>query len=172
MNSENWQFKVCNSCGFEDTRDNSKLAAAFESTREWKDACPKCGSTEIKRAGWAQPELDEEQLLIWGKDESLSFSPQDEDILLAENENMNLLFKHVDNQSLLISKRSTILAALCVLLYDNTPDEESDADIDIKLGNSVLLGLKERIELFKILNTIYISDYIKKLVYPRLGLPL
>ena len=172
MSDTNWQFKVCKQCGYEDTRENTKLVAAFESTRVWKNACPKCGSLESERAGCAIPALDNEILEIWGKDDSLYFSDQDEHLLLAEEENIDLLLKFIDDKSLPESKRSTLLEALCVLVFDHTLNDENDHDIKPEIGNKVVDELINRIELFENLTTNDISEYIQEVVFPRLGLPV
>lgn len=168
-----WQYRTCKSCGFEEQRQNDKFVAAFESTRKWDTDCPNCGEKDVDRAGWAIPGLDDELLHLWGQDESLSFSDQDEDILLANEDNIELLLEGIESSNLLLSKRSILLAALCVLIYDHTPiDEEDDPEMKLELSAKLISELKSRIHLFHELDTVYISDYIKEVVYPRLGLSL
>ncbi|WP_041324065.1 hypothetical protein [Saccharophagus degradans] len=173
MSEKYWQYRTCKNCGFEEQRENEKLVAAFESTRKWESMCPNCGVKNVERAGWAIPDLDSELLRVWGKDESLQFDQQDEDILLAEEDNIELLLNGVDSKELLHSKRSTLLAALCVLVYDHTPEgDEEDPDVKPEISAKVTAELKDRMHLFNELDTVYISEYIKEVVYPRLGIPL
>lgn len=172
MSNKYSQSKICNKCGHEDSRENSKCVAAFESTRMWESPCPICQSIEIENAGWELPDLDEEIMLLWCDDESLYLSDQDEDILMAEEMNIDLLFNFLDNDNIKPSKRAVILSALCVLVFDNTSDEEEDLDINPEIAIKVIHGLKGRISIFASMDTDYIMDYIKEVVYPQLGLSL
>lgn len=173
MSEKYWQYRICKNCGFEEQRENEKFVASFESKRKWESKCPNCGEKNIERAGWALPDLDSELLRVWGQDESLQFDQQDEDILLAEEENIELLLNGVDSKELLHSKRSTLLAALCVLIYDHTLNsDEDDPEIKPEISAKVTAELKDRMYLFQELDTVYISDYIKDVVYPQLGIPL
>jgi len=173
MAEKYWQYRTCKSCGYEEQRENEKLITAFESTRKWDSTCPNCGEKNVERSGWALPDLDGELLSVWGKDESLRLDQQDEDILLAEEANIDLLLHGVSSKELLPSKRSTLLAALCVLIYDHTPeDEEDNSHMNPDISSRVVAELKTRIHLFHELDTEYISEYIKEVAYPRLGIPL
>lgn len=170
MNKTYTQSKVCRKCGHEDTRENTKCVAAFESTRVWRSPCPICQSTEVNGASDEFPPLDEDIMALWCNDESLFLLDQDEDIVMADAQNIDLLFKFLDNDNLLPSKQETILSALCVLVYDNTPDDEEDLDIDAEIAKKVIDGLKQRIALFADMNEHYPMDYIREVVYPQLGL--
>lgn len=167
------QYKVCGSCGHEDQREISTEIAAFEERRKWTAACPKCGSRETVNSGVTLPELTRELMEIWAKDESLSFYEQDEDVCLAEEDNIEFMLEFLDSNKTLPSKRSMLLAALCVLIHDNVPEDEGDdPDINIEVANRVAGELKKRIELFVELDTSLIMDYIKELAYPKIGVPL
>ncbi|WP_179957860.1 hypothetical protein, partial [Exilibacterium tricleocarpae] len=92
---------------------------------------------------------------------------------LAEANNIELLLEFLDSNNTLASKRSMLLATLCVLIHDNVPDgEQNDSDINIEVANRVSGELKKRIELFVELDTSLIMDYIKELAYPQIGVPL
>ncbi|TQV65557.1 hypothetical protein FKG94_28605 [Exilibacterium tricleocarpae] len=167
------QYKVCSLCGHEDQRGISAEIAAFEERRKWTEACSKCGNQEVSSSGVALPELTKELMEIWSRDDSLSFYEQDEDICLAEANNIELLLEFLDSNNTLASKRSMLLATLCVLIHDNVPDDEQDdSDINIEVANRVAGELKKRIELFVELDTSLIMDYIKELAYPQIGVPL
>ncbi|WP_179957859.1 hypothetical protein, partial [Exilibacterium tricleocarpae] len=90
-----------------------------------------------------------------------------------EANNIELLLEFLDSNNTLASKRSMLLATLCVLIHDNVPDDEQDdSDINIEVANRVAGELKKRIELFVELDTSLIMDYIKELAYPQIGVPL
>ncbi len=166
------QYKICGSCGYEDQREVSAEIAAFEERRKWNEACPKCGSLKVTASGEAIPEPTKELMEIWSKDDSLSFYEQDEDICLAEEDNLELLLEFLDSNKTLPSKRSILLSTLCILVHDNVPEEEDDPDIKIELANKVAGELKKRMDLFVELDTSLIMDYIKELAYPRIGVPI
>ena len=173
MQKQYSQYKRCNQCGYEDIRTISKLIAAFDASREWRDECPKCHSLAVKSSGCELPEIDEEIMLAWSEDNNLSFSQQDEDLMLAEYDYLNILLKYIDNENTLKNKKATLLSTLCVLVYDNTPKEDGDdSDTMSHIAEEVLIELKRRIDIFSSIDTIFISNYLKEIVYPQLGLPL
>ncbi len=162
---------MCSKCGFKDYRNLNALDASFESTREWSEPCIKCGSEVFSGSGSEIPPLTTESLTIWGNNEQIYFMDQDEDIIMADEINIELITIFIDNLNILESKRSVLLSALCVLLFDNLPDEEDSAsDADHDLAVRVKNILLTRLNYFEELNTINIYDYIKEVVYPELGL--
>ena len=165
------QFKECASCGFEDKREIGLEIAAFEETRIWNNPCPKCGCLEIRSSAMHIPEPNRELMAIWSTDLNLSFYEQDEDICLASEENFKLLLEFLDASSTLLPKKSILLAALCILIYDNIPDDHHHA-MNSEIANIASFELKKRIGLFVELDTDMIMEYIKKVVYPKIGLPL
>ena len=99
--------------------------------------------------------------------DSLEISEQDEEIILAEAKYLDLLLRLLDSPSTLDRKRKVIIEALCVLLYDNTIQD------DILEVNDELAG-KVRNELIKRRKVVieskdWIMDYVKEVVFPQLG---
>lgn len=167
------QYKTCSSCEHEDQRKIPAEIAAFEELRVWNDACPKCGGKETINSGVALPDPTRELMNIWANSESLSFYDQDEDICLAEEGNIELLLEFLDSSATLPSKRSILLATLCVLIHDNVPeDEEYDPDINTAIAHRVGEELKNRIGLFVELDTSLIMGYVKEIAFPQIGVPL
>lgn len=167
------QTKTCSKCGFTEKRQIDKKIAAFETTREWNSPCIKCKTTSFKSASVAIPPPDSELLKIWAESTDLMFLDQDEDILLAEPENFDLLASFVQDASIELSKREILLSAICVLLHDNTPEDEDDKEeYDLALAAKVKKFLISNKSLFDDLDKFYIMEYIKKVVYPQIGLTL
>ena len=165
------QYKVCSSCSHEDNREIPAEIAAFEELRKWVVACPKCGSLETTISGVTIPAPTREIMAVWASDNSLSFYEQDEDICLAEEDNIEIILEFLDSNTTLPTKKSILLATLCVLIHDNVP-EDDDSEVDIDIANRVTRELKKRIKLFDELDTDLIMDYVKELAYPQIGVPL
>ena len=66
------------------------------------------------------------------------------------------------------SKKAVILSSICVLVYDNLPENENE-DRDEKALNKAVEILKRNIEVLNEINEDYICDYIKEKVYPRIN---
>ncbi|MDH5654801.1 MAG: hypothetical protein OEZ34_02765 [Spirochaetia bacterium] len=173
MNSNNKKYKQerkCSNCGFLEQRQVSHTEASFEITRRWEDPCPQCGSNSFGMIS-DSPVLTEESLSIWANDEKMYFLGQDEHLMLAEEENIDLLVSFLDNQSVPASKRSILLAALCIILFDNLLEENiQDGYASEEISEYLVSILKKRLKYFSELDTIDISGYVRKVVYPVLGL--
>ena len=116
------------------------------------------------------PAINHELLDEWSREPKLSFSRQDEDLLLADRETLPLLLTFVQRRDILASKRSILLSALCVLIFDNTPDpDDPHAEGDFELAATVAEFLSRNSWLFSEINDDYIYDYIKAEVYPQIG---
>lgn len=116
------------------------------------------------------PPLDEDVLQAWATNADLTILQQDEDLMLADAETLPLLKQFVQRNDILPAKRSVLLSALCVLVYDNIPDEDDPALGDEKLLNDVTQFLVHNVQLFQTIDDGYIHDYVKTAVYPRIGL--
>ena len=112
------------------------------------------------------PKLDADIMEVWVADEKLSLMDQDEDIILASEKNLELLTEHVTSEELGINKRTTLLSALCVLVYDSNESE------DRQLIEDATKFLRTNRHLFKEIGDGAIFDYVKKVVYPKIGLTL
>jgi len=64
------------------------------------------------------PNLDLEIMEAWIADDDLNLMDQDEDIILASKENLELLKAFVVRDDATLEKRSMLLSALCVLVHD------------------------------------------------------
>ena len=117
--------------------------------------------------------LDKEILDIWGNDEKLYLNPQDEEIILAEMDYFPLIITSINDDKYLIRKIEILLESICILLYDNTvnPEEYDDDENHIRQKNAEII-LPELIRLRdKIIESEKnIMEYIKKVVFPQLGI--
>jgi len=159
------QTRQCFDCGFEEERKISSLEAAFEHSRVWNALCPKCGSTK-SRGGTAEiPDLSAEQLAIWAGNKDIAFSSQDEDIVIARPESLELLLLYIDDCRTLKSKRMTLLAALFVIIYDHLAPKRNDPLV----VSRVVSALRERRKMIAELGTSHIGGDILKRVSPAIG---
>jgi len=172
-------YKKCAQCDNTDYFVLTKVQAAFGQypvADTIKAPCSSCGSVKFFATGSNQPDADKELLDIWGYDESLHFSDQDEEIILADIKYLNLFLDAIDNSSYLQLKKDGLLAALCILYYDNAANSEEYTDKDNALrkaiADAVLPYLKQREALIKNIPGWMLWEYITDIVYPAIGLPL
>jgi len=158
------QSRTCSDCGSEETRKLEKLQAAFIQHYDWNDPCSGCGGTRFSTMSMPMPNLDLEIMEAWIADDDLNLMDQDEDIILASKENLELLKAFVVRDDATLEKRSMLLSALCVLVHDC--DESEDGQT---LEDSIEF-LKDNRQLFEEIGDYAIFDYIKKVVYPKIGL--
>ncbi|HYD91422.1 MAG TPA: hypothetical protein VEA37_08050 [Flavobacterium sp.] len=118
--------------------------------------------------------LNKNLLDEWGYDPKKKFDQQDEEIILAEIENLELFLDAIDNSNYLQTKKDTLLGALCVLYYDNsiedivhTVDENTERKAIL---NTLLPELVKRNKLIKALPEWQLGEYVKAIVYPSIGL--
>ncbi|GJD22809.1 hypothetical protein RIVM261_077650 [Rivularia sp. IAM M-261] len=121
MSTEQYeQSRTCDNCGFEETRLLNELSAAFEETRVWGEPCPKCGSTCFGES-CSTPALSRSILEVWASNDELYFSQQDEDLVIASKDNLELILEFLDYSSTDIWKRRVLASALYVLWYNAYP---------------------------------------------------
>ncbi len=166
-------YYACRSCGFEDVRYLTDMEAAFEETRRNPSEtypCNECGALKWSYRGGELPNLNESQMAKWVCNENLFFVSEDEDIILAHEENLSLLVKYLDSDQAPDSNKAILFNALCILLYRNIHSEKVNRNV--VLAKKVKEILAERIELFsKVENQRwYISDYVAEVIYPELNL--
>lgn len=159
------QTRHCLNCGLEEERKISSLEAAFEHSRVWNVPCPKCGSTKGRGGTTQTPALSAEQLAIWAGNKRIAFYSQDEDILLARPESLNLLLQCLDDSRTLRSKRKTLLAALFVIIYNHLAPQRADPLVVSRVASA----LRERRGMIAELGTRHIGGYILKRVSPAIG---
>jgi len=158
------QTRTCSECNQEETRQLEKIKAAFVQHSRWDSACGKCGSRDFSTLSYPMPNLDKEILEAWIKDENLSLLDQDEDIILASKENLELLKAYVVRDDAKMDKRSLLLSALCVLIYDC--NEQDDAQT---LEDTITFLTNNR-HLFDEIGDDAVFDYVKDVAYPKIGL--
>ena len=158
------QSRTCSDCDSEETRKLEKLQAAFIQHSHWDKPCQGCGGTQFSTMSLPMPKLDVDIMEAWIADENLNLMDQDEDIILASKENLELLKAYVVRDDAGPDKRAMLLSALCVLIYDsNETDDAQTLEDAIKF-------LKNNRHLFEEIGDGAIFDYIKKVVYPQIGL--
>ena len=160
------QSRTCSDCESEETRKLKKLQAAFIQHSHWDQPCEECGGSQFSTMSLPMPNLDSEIMEAWIADENLDLMEQDEDLILASKENLPLLKDFVVRDDAKPHKRTMLLSALCVLAYDsNDSGDASTLEETIKF-------LKNNRHLFEEIGDESIFDYIKKLIYPKIGLSL
>lgn len=116
------------------------------------------------------PEMNRELFELWILNPNLTILSQDEDLMLASGENLALLEEFLQRHDAAPGKRDTLLSAICVVLYDNTPDDDNpDGSFNIDYADKATEILKRNMQAFDEIDEIYISDYIKEVVYPLIG---
>ena len=160
------QSRTCSDCESEETRKLEKLQAAFVQHSHWNKPCQGCGGTQFSTMSMPMPKLDMEIMEAWIADDNLNLMEQDEDIILASKENLELLKAYVVRDDAGPEKRAMLLSALCVLVY------ESDESEDAQTLEDAIKFLKNNRHLFEEIGDGAIFDYIKKVVYPKIGLNL
>ncbi len=117
--------------------------------------------------------MDKELFEKWIHDADLTVLSQDEDLIIGTGENLNLLEEFLQRRDAIPGKREVLLSAICVVLYDNSPDvEDPDDSRSPEFAAKAEEILRRNIEAFNELNEDYICDYIKKVVYPVIGRPI
>jgi hypothetical protein len=167
------QTRKCSTCGNEESRNLSLGDAAFEETRVWIEPCGKCGSVRFSSVGCPLPDMNRELFELWIHDNGLTVLSQDEDLVIGTGENLILLEEFLQREDALPEKRAVLLSAICVILYDNTPDPDNpDVSRNPEFAALATAILKRNLRVFDEINELYISNYIKQVVYPIIGRPL
>ena len=165
--------RKCADCGNIDTFRLTKREAAFSLynfSEKWNFTCSRCGSKSCASLGGYYVELNKALLLEWAFDNSLSVDQQDEEIILAEAKYLDVLLDLLDNHKILPKKRKIIIAALSVMLYDNTLQEDIE-DVNEELAEIVKAQLVKRRQ-DVIDSQDWIGGYVKEVVFPLIGLTL
>ena len=165
-------YKTCDECNNDDSYEINKFEAAFE-TYDFDVPCSKCGSKKYSSIGHQRPELDKELLDIWGSNTELHFMQQDEELLLAELENLPMILKAIDESKYHKRKIDVLIEAICVILYNNTfsPEEFSEKEnLERKtIADQVRPELMKRKKRISEASDV-IMPYIKEVVFPQIGL--
>ncbi len=103
----------------------------------------------------------------WVEDKDFYFLGQDEEIWLANGEDVEDILTMLDHCILTKNKKNILVQALCVIVYDNTPEE--DEKLNSELRERVVLELNKRMDKLEIADKV-VMPYIKKVVYPQLDI--
>lgn len=165
-------FRRCAECGYEEERQLSAREAAFIERRCWSSPCGQCGLFPYRSSqeGWNWPAPTEALLEEWIRNDDLRFEDQDEEICIGDAENLPLLERFLNHPDALPSKRQVLLEAICVVLYDHATSESRSPADEGAISEATEI-LKRNIRLFDEHGEM-ICDYIKEVVYPRIGLPI
>ncbi|OKH49260.1 hypothetical protein NIES2101_21335 [Calothrix sp. HK-06] len=120
------QNRTCDNCGYEETRFLDELSAAFEQTRVWEEPCLKCSSRDFGGSS-SMPKLSRSILEVWATNDRLSFSQQDEDLVIASRDDLELILEFLDSPSTHIWQRRVLASALHLLWYDAYPETSNAA---------------------------------------------
>lgn len=168
--------RTCKDCGNIDTFPLTKVEAAFElynSNEIWNLHCSKCASTECQSTYQNKPDIDRELLDLWGNDPTLFFMEQDEDLIIADIDNLHLILEVLDEKKYSKKKNSILIQSLCALLYDYTisPEEYSEKENEDRRKSAAKITpelIKRKTEILECDEDI--MDYIKVEIYPQIGL--
>ncbi|AWW29161.1 hypothetical protein DN752_02830 [Echinicola strongylocentroti] len=161
--------RECSNCGSKEQISVSRREAAFELVdinEVVGKNCKKCSATKFI-IYYQTPDLDFELLKEWATNPELYLMGQDEELLLADEKYLDNILNILDNVALLDHKRNLLMDALCVIVYDNTIDDNKQKDENLK--ERVIKELNKRIYQLKQADD-WIMDYIKEVVYPQLEL--
>lgn len=169
------QTRSCEKCGYTETRFLDELTAAFEQTRLWEEPCSQCGSTDFSKGSCSIPLHTRTQFQMWATDAKLSFSSQDEDLILASPNNLELLLEFLDSPSTHRAKRQVLASALYILWYDSYPETGQKYLKNIELAERIAKEINKRTSLLIELGELgvekpkyfseplwYILDYLRK----------
>jgi hypothetical protein len=161
--------RTCTICGHADKLLVTKREAAFELfdiEKALGRKCKDCSSTSFTTA-YERPDLDFDLLKEWATNSDLSLMPQDEELLLADEQYLDMILKVLDTVSIPDHKRNLLMDALCVIVYDNTIADNSQPNDQLK--ERVIEELNKRQDKLQLADN-WIMDYIKDVVYPQLDL--
>lgn len=133
-----YRFVQTCKCGCQKETFLSKKQAAFGLIGSDYISCIHCGEVKPQSSALYKPPLDNELLQLWGKNEDYYFFEQDEDLFLAQIDNLDLLLSGFDNQEFLEQKKGTIASALCALLVDNPSEKTLILSELLKRKNHIL----------------------------------
>lgn len=164
---KSWKiFRTCHDCGHADELPVTKREAAFDLVNSVisRKYCVNCKSTSFSTGG-TKPEIDAELLKEWAADNRLSFLSQDEELMLAQGDYLDIILETLDSNPRSAYKRNVLVEALCIIVYDNSSPENSKQGKQLK--ERVIAELNKRPEHLQRAEK-SIMDYIKKAVFPQL----
>lgn len=162
-----YEYRKACKCGNVDSIEVTRKEAAFGlKEKELRNQeCSKCGNKVFTSISHSQPEFETDLLVEWGNNSDYFFMEQDEDLLLAEEKNIDMILDVLDNHQILNQKRNVLIEALCVIIYDNTISDKGNQNVIDRVANE----LKNRKQ--DVLNAQdWIMDYIKEVTFPVIGI--
>jgi len=138
--------RICSQCGHEDDMEISKRDAYFEPYQTnlvSQSVCSCCSSTEFATMVLL-PELDDELIIEWATNDDLCFNIQDEDLVLAHEQYLNVILHLIDSATVSEGKKFVLTEALCDIVYAHLNSNNPDANIEI--ANLVIRELTLRKE--------------------------
>lgn len=166
----NYQYRKACKCGNVDYITATKAEVAFDLKMEEvaKIACSKCGSKKIYNIDAPKPQIDEELLRIWIRNEDYLFTEQDEELILAQYpENIPLYASYLDSEHVSDYKKGMLIEVLLVMLYERVLNKEEIPTDEVT--SKLIHILKQRVDVVSRYG-LYGWDYIQKVCYPIIGL--
>lgn len=165
------QTQTCSKCNHTTVKQLTAVEAAFETNNKF--ICEKCGWTDYNSSSLEKPNMTKELFDLWCKNEEFMYSSQDEEIMIAEYEDLRLLEKFMLEESTLPYKKGTLLESLCVLLFNYSFPEDvkkKDRECYLQKRDEIKEVLMRNLSQFvKLKEYCYIEPYIKEVVFPELG---
>lgn len=154
-------------CGHIEYIEVNKREAAFRLRDKeiFNLVCSKCGGTEFNALSHPQPEFDKGLLLEWGNNAEYYFMEQDEDLMLAEESNINIILDVLDNHKILEGKRNILIEALCVIIYDNSVSDNKNTQLIDRVAHELQKRKKDVLHAQD-----GIMEYIKVVAFPIIGI--
>lgn len=164
----------CAICGQRDVVFVTKIEAAFDLKHAeiQNQACSRCGATKSNGMSREIPPLDKELLDIWAQHDDYYFLEQDEDLLLADNENLDLILEAIDQNVYSKGHMALLVDILLLIIYQNiTPDGAlgKAAKMQREFYEQALVKAIKRKEVIQQFNHSP-ENYVAAAVYPRLGI--
>lgn len=158
--------RICKCGEIEKIEVNRKEAAFGLKLHEiYSLICKKCGNIKFNSLSHPNVEINKEILLEWGNNLNYYFMEQDEDLMLAEENNIELILDVLDNHRILKEKRNILIGVLCVMIFDNSENYSNNKE----LVDRVSIELKNRLD--DVLDAQdRVMDYIKIIVFPKIGI--
>ncbi|MDM1298328.1 hypothetical protein HXZ94_07410 [Empedobacter falsenii] len=163
---------TCKDCFHEEKIAITKIEAAFDlydSKALWEKPCLSCSSVAKQSMTYSKSKLDKELMELWLKNDNYHFLEQDEELLLAEIENLELILFALDHENISENRELTLVETLCVLIYDNHANEEELSEDDkVKRKRNLEKVLPEVIKRKHLIEKHKddILDYLYKVVEP------
>ncbi len=160
-------MKKCPDCGHMVTLIITEREAVFElinkATLGW--TCKKCWSRSVSIWFTKPKQINFSLLKEWATNPSLYLMEQDQHLILAEEQYLENILELIDTVPMPVIKRDTLMEALCVIVYDNTDDENTAQEEELK--KKVIEELNKRLDKLKLADD-WIAPYLKDNVYPQL----